>query len=101
MVGQRRDGATIEALADLAEQDVDRLVEIHAGPPGARADHADEGVGDGDDARRQQDLVALQPLRAAAAVVLLLKLAQRLLDGTVELDEIGRASCRERVCRYV
>ena len=62
---------------------------------GARADHADEGVGHGDDLRRNQDLLPGQAARHAAAVDPLEDLAQNLDHRPAELDpgqQLGRGA---------
>ena len=65
-VGKYRERAAVELGIDLIAQHLDSRRKFHGPAPSARADHADEAVRHRDDARSDQDCLALQTKRAAA-----------------------------------
>src|SRR6185437_15224581 len=67
------DDARVELAAGAAAQLFERLADRHRRLVRAAAEHGVVGVADADDAGAERDLVALQPVRVAAAVPALVR----------------------------
>ena len=94
--GDAADGVEIELRAGEAPQHGQRVGRGPPGAVGAGARHRVERVGDVDDAREQRDLVALEAVRIAEPVRLLVV---QLDDRQVRLEEGDRAQDAARRAR--